>query len=168
VLPVILLRDFYKKENDYFNVTMAGNATGNQNVGLVTTDAEEILQCILNQRKANFVPSYCIVDWTELGRLLTTKPADYSVPGGFAIDANGTMRILGTPIIAASWAQTDHCLIYDRAYYQRAETETLRVEFSYEDQDNFEKNLVAARVECFEELQRLRDDAAIYHDFSNS
>jgi len=168
VLPTMLLRDFYKKENDYFFTTMAQNSTGSVSTPGTANDAEELLQSILNQRKANFVPSYALVDWTQLGRLLTTKPADYSIPGGFFVDGNGNLRVLGVPVIGATWAQTDHVLIYDRAYYQRAETESLRVEFSYENNDNFEKNLVTARVECFEELQRLRDDASVYHDFGNS
>ena len=61
---------------------MAGNAIGTY-VGSGTVDTEELLNVILSQRKANFVPSYAIVDWVQLGRLLTTKPNDYSIPGGF-------------------------------------------------------------------------------------
>lgn len=169
-LPTMLLRDFYKKENDYFFTTIAGNSTGANppTVAGGATDAEELIQVIANQRKANFEASYAIIDWTEWGRLLATKPNDYSIPGGVTIDANGTMRIAGVPVIAASWAQTDHVLVYDYDYYERVEGESLRVEFSYENQDNFEKNQITARIECFEEINRLRDDASIYHDFGNS
>ncbi len=59
-------------------------------------------------------------------------------------------------------------LIFDRDIMERVETESLRVEFSYENNDNFEKNMVTARVECFEELNVLRPDGIIYHDFGNS
>lgn len=166
-LARVLLRDFYKKENDYLFTTIAGNSTGTYS-GSGTVDAEEIINTIASQRKANFNASFGIIDWAQWGRLLVTKPNDYSVPGGMMIDANGTIRMAGVPIIAASWAQTDHILILDADFYERVETESLRVEFSYEDSDNFEKNLVTARVECFEEINRLRDDASIYRDFGNS
>jgi len=167
ILPLVLLRDFYKKENDYLFTTLAGNSTGTY-VGSGTVDAEELINTIVSQRKNNFNASAAIIDWTQMGRLLLTKPNDYGLPTGFNVDANGNLRILGTPIIPATWAQTDHVLVLDTAYYERLETESIRVEVSYEDSDNFERNLVTFRVEAFEELNRLRDDASIYRDFSNS
>lgn len=175
-LPRILLRDFYKKENDYFFYTMAVAATGNATAsGSPTIDAEELLMIIANQRQANFNASFALVDWTERARILATKPGttttNYSVPGGVYWENSPNQPqpyIDGVPLIGASWAQTDHALIVDRDFVERVETESLRVEFSYEDSDNFEKNLVTARVECFEELNILRPDALIYHDFANS
>ncbi len=169
-LPRILLRDFYKKENDYLYTTIAGNATGNNAAAnpTPTVDIEELVRMIGNQRNANFDASVIIVDWLEWSKLILTKPNDYNLPAASFADANGNFRIAGVPVIGASWAQTDHMLLLDSAFYERVETESLRVEFSYEDSDNFEKNLVTARVECFEEINRLRDDAAIYRDFGNS
>lgn len=169
-LPQMLLRDFYKKENDYLFTTLAGNSTGTSLPAGTSAkaDVEEILQVIASQRGRNFDASYGIIDWTEWQRILVTKPADYSIPGGVMIDANGIIRIAGMPIIPASWAQTDHLLVYDSYYYERVEAEALNVTISYENQDNFEKNQVTMKVECFEELNRLRDDASIYYDFGNS
>lgn len=169
-LPRMLLRDFYKKENDYFYIKMAQAATGVNTISgaAVTVDAEEILQMIANQRSANFDASYALVDWREWARILATKPNDYSIPGGMVIDSNGVTRIAGTPMVAASWAQSDKVLIFDRDIVERVETESLRVEFSYENNDNFEKNMVTARVECFEELNILRPDGIIYRDLGNS
>jgi hypothetical protein len=166
-LPTMLLRDFYKKENDYLFTQIASNSTGTY-TGSGTVDAEELLNTVLSQMKANFNASAAIVDFVQLGRLLTTKPNDYSIPGGFYMDASGTVRVLGTPVIAASWAQTDHALVYDADYFERVEGDSLNVTFSFENQDNFEKNQVTARIECFEEMNRLRDDASIYRDFGNS
>src|SRR6185369_10452 len=166
-LPTMLLRDFYKKENDYLFTTIAGNSTGTY-TGSGTVDAEELINTIASQRKANFNASYGIVDWTQWGRLLTTKPNDYSIPGGMVVTADGTIIVAGVPIIAASWAQTDHVLVYDYDYYERVEGESINVTFSMENQDNFEKNQITARIECYEEINRLRDDASIYRDFGNS
>lgn len=169
-LPRMLIRDFYKKENDYFFIKMAQAATGVNTISgsAVTVDAEEILQMIANQRQANFEASYALVDWREWARVLTTKPNDYSIPGGFIIDSQGTTRIAGTPMVAASWVQSDKVMVFDRDIVERVETESLRVEFSFENNDNFEKNMVTARVECFEEINILRPDGIIYRDLGNS
>ncbi len=169
-LPRMLLRDFYKKENDYFYITAATAATGSTTISgpAVTVDAEEMLYMIANQLTANFDASYAVVDWRQWARILATKPNDYSIPGGVVITPDGMVRFAGTPLVGASWAQSDHVLIFDRDIIERVETESLRVDFSYENNDNFEKNMVTARVECFEELNILRPDGVIYHDFANS
>lgn len=166
-LPRMLLRDFYKKENDLFYTTTAVAATGNTTTSS-TVDAEQLIDWIANTRQANFDSSFVIVDHTQWARLMKTKPNDYGVPGSFQIDAVGNVRIAGIQLIPASWAQTDHALIIDTGYIERVETESLRVDFSYEDADNFTKNLVTARVECFEDINLLRTDAHIYGDFGNS
>lgn len=170
-LPKALIRDFYKKENDYFYIKMAQQATGVNTItgAALTVDAEEMIQMIANQKTANFEPSYLIVDWRQWGRIMTTKPNDYSIPGGVIIDpSTGFTRFAGFPMVAASWAQSDHVLVFDRSQVERVETETLNVTFSYENNDNFEKNMVTAKVECFEELNILRPDSIIYRDFGNS
>lgn len=168
-LPRTLLRDFYKKENDYFYTTAAAAALGSDYIAGATVDAEEMIYLISNQIDANYEASYAIVRAREWARILLTKPQDYSVPGGVTIDpSTGFTKFAGTPLIAASWAAQDKVLIFDRDIMERVETESLRVEFSYENNDNFEKNMVTARVECFEELNVLRPDGIIYHDFGNS
>lgn len=169
-LPRMLQRDFFKKENDYFYTQMASNATGNNAAAnpTPTVDIEELVRMIANQLNANFDPSYSMVDWTQWGRILLTKPNDYSLPAGTVVNNQGIVTIAGVPLIGASYAQTDHVLLWDRDYVERVEGESLRVEFSYENNDNFQKNLITARIECFEEINLLRSDAIIYRDFGNS
>lgn len=167
-LPRVLIRDFYKKENDYFYTTAAAAATGSDYVAGATVDAEELLFLIANQIDADFEASYALVRARQWARILATKPQDYSVPGGIVISPDGNVTFAGTPLIPASWTAHDKVLIFDRDIMERVETESLRVEFSFENNDNFEKNMVTARVECFEELNVLRPDGIIYHDFGNS
>jgi hypothetical protein len=50
----------------------------------------------------------------------------------------------------------------DSTNISRIETEAIRVDLSYEDSDNFQKNLVTARIECFEELALLRQRVHSY------
>ena len=167
-LPRMLTRDFYKKENSYLYTTIAAAATGS-NYSTATVDVEEVIDMITNMKDTDFEPSYIVTDWTEWGRLLKTKPSDYSLPAGTVVTAGGQQLIIaGTPIVGASFAPSDKLLVIDRDYVERVEGESLRVEFSYENQDNFEKNLVTARCECFEEVNLLRTDAVIYRDLGNS
>jgi hypothetical protein len=165
-LQRMLLRDFYKKENATFFSTVSLAATGSTTTS-ATVDAEQLVDWIANQLAANFDASFALVSYQQWARLLKTKPSDYSVPGGVVIDPSGNVRIAGVPVIGASWVTDDKALIIDSNYVERVETEGLRVEFSYEDSDNFQKNLVTARVECFEDINLLRTDAVIYADFGN-
>lgn len=166
-LQRMLLRDFYKAENAAFFTAVSGGATGSTTMS-ATVDAEQLIELIANQMNANFNASYILVNPSEWARLLATKPSDYSIPGGTVIDPNGNIRIAGVPVIAVPWVTDDKALIIDNEYLERVETESLRVEFSYEDADNFTKNLVTARVECFEDINLLRTDAHIYADLGNA
>lgn len=163
-LQRMLLRDFYKKENSTFFTAVSNAATGSTTTA-ATVDAEQLVDWIANQLDANFEASFALVSYAQWADLLKTKPTDYSVPGGFVIDANGNVRIAGVPVIGASWVTNDKALIIDANYLERVETEGLRVEFSYEDSDNFQRNLVTARVECFEDINIMRTDAIIYGSF---
>jgi hypothetical protein len=165
-LQRMLLRDFYKKENATFFNTVSLAATGSTTTSS-TVDAEQLVDWIANQLAADFDASFALVSYQQWARLLKTKPTDYSVPGGVVIDPQGNVRIAGVPVIGASWVTDDKALIIDSNYVERVETEGLRVEFSYEDSDNFQRNLVTARVECFEDINLLRTDAVIYADFGN-
>jgi hypothetical protein len=163
-LQRMLLRDFYKKENSTFFTAVSTAATGST-TSSASVDAEQLVDWIANQLDANFEASFALVSYAQWADLLKTKPTDYSVPGGFVIDANGNVRIAGVPVIGASWVTNDKALIIDANYLERVETEGLRVEFSYEDSDNFQRNLVTARVECFEDINIMRTDAIIYGSF---
>jgi len=165
-LQRMLLRDFYKKENAQFFSVVSQAATGSTTTS-ATVDAEQLVDWIANQLNANFNASFALVNYSQWARLLKTKPSDYSVPGGVIIDPAGNIRICGVPVIGASWVTDDKALIIDSDFVERVETESLRVEFSYEDADNFTKNLVTARVECFEDINVMRTDALIYGDFGN-
>lgn len=170
-LPRMLLRDFYKKENDYLYDAMIAAATGNGVApASAINDAEEVLYWIANQRDADYNASYGVIDWLAWAHLLSTRPgtgSPYSTPGGVTFE-NSMVRIAGVPMVGASFADAGEFLLWDNDYVERVETESLRVEFSYEDNDNFRKNLVTVKVECFEELNVLRPDAIIHGEFGGS
>jgi hypothetical protein len=175
-LPRMLLRDFYKKENDYIYDAMIAAGTGSASTPTVAAggpanDAEEMLFWIANQRTANFNASYGIVNWAQWAALMTAgrnANSGYAFPLAGQVGTTGDIMVAGTPILGASWADAGEFLLWDNSYVERVETESLNVTFSYEDSDNFRRNLVTVKVECFEELNILRPDAIIHGEFGGS
>jgi HK97 family phage major capsid protein len=167
-LPRLLMRDFYKKENALFYATVIGAATGTTTTS-ETDDIKAIMDLIANTQAANFNASYAVVHPSQLARLnkLLYTNGYYQGSGGVVSAPNGGITIGGTPIISATWATDDKILIIDADYLERVETEALTVEFSMEDSDNFQRNLITARIECQEEINLMLPASAIYTDLGN-
>lgn len=161
-LARILLRKFYQAENVDFYTTLSTTSTGN-NTTSGGNVAEKIIDLIANQRSANYSASNVLIDWASWAALMKTAyPStgdSYSIPGGVTITPSGTVMVAGTPITPASWVTASDIQIIDSSYIERVEVDALSVELSFEDADNFTKNLVTARIECREELNMLRLDA---------
>jgi hypothetical protein len=169
-LPRLLLRDFYKKENSRFWGLVAAQATGTT-ASTETDDVKQLIDILAARADADFNNSVILCKNTEVARILKLlyDNQNYFGSGGVVGTQNGLVQVMGTPVIGVSFAQSaDKVMILDTDFIERVETESLRVEFSYEDADNFTKNLVTARVECFEDLNLLRTDAHSYADMGNS
>ncbi len=161
-LPRMLLRDFYKKENNYIYSAIQTAAQGDPDTTGAANTAEQAIQLIANQRSADFNASLILADWHVWAEIMaTSKGTAYGVPGSVTIDAAGMVRMAGVPIVGASFADAGAMTLWDNDELERVETETLNVTFSFENEDNFKKNKVTAKVECFEELNVLRPDAII-------
>jgi hypothetical protein len=167
-LPRLLMRDFYKIENANFYSTVTSTATGSTTTA-ETDDVKAIIDYLANQANANFNASFAIVNPTQLGRLnkLLYTNGYYQGSGGVVSAPDGSITIGGTPIIAASWATDDKILIIDADYLERVETESLTIEFAMEDSDNFQRNLITARIECLENINLMLPTSAIYADLGN-
>ena len=167
-LPRMLQRDFFKAENASFFSTVSAAATGSTTTA-ETNDLLQLIDYIGNQKTANFVPSYALVSQTQMGRLLkaTVAAGYYAGNGSVIVSPNGGITIWGVPVISASWVTDDKVLILDNNYVERVEVEGLAIEFSYENGDNFQKNLVTARIECYEDINLMLTTSAIYADLGN-
>jgi hypothetical protein len=167
-LPRMLTRDFYKKENSIFFSTVSGAATGSTTTA-ETNDLLQLVDYIANQKNANFVASYALVSELQMARLLkaTIAAGYYAGAGSVIVNPNGGITIWGVPVIAASWVTDDKVLIFDSAYLERVEVEGLAIEFSYENGENFQKNLVTARIECYEDINLMLTTSAIFADMGN-
>jgi hypothetical protein len=167
-LPRMLQRDFFKAENASFFSTVSTAATGSTTTA-ETNDLLALVDYIGNQKTANFVPSYALVSDRQMARLLkaTIAAGYYAGAGSVIVSPNGGMTIWGTPIVSASWVTDDKVLIFDSSYLERVEVEGLAIEFSYENGENFQKNLVTARIECYEDINLMLSTSAIFADFGN-
>lgn len=166
-LPRLLLRDFYKKENASFFATVSAAATGSTTTA-ETDDIKQLIDYIGNQKAANFNASYVLVGEVAMAALLklTYTNGYYAGSGSVVTSPNGGMTIWGVPVISASWVTANKALVIDRDYCERVEVNGIAIEFSFEDSDNFQKNLVTARIECQEEINLMLPTSAIYATFT--
>jgi hypothetical protein len=161
-LTKALMRDFYKSENAQFNTTLTGAASGASTSGGFVDDIEALISCIGAQLDTDYGVSFVYVPNAIMARLIqaTYKNGYYAGAGSVAItNQGGVISIWGVPIIAASWATANQAVLVDNDYIERVEAEGLNLTFSFDDADNFTKNLVTARIECMEELNLLRTEA---------
>jgi capsid protein len=168
-LPRLLLRDFYKEENRKFYAAIALAATG-FSLTAETDDNKAIIDLLYGRADQDFENSFILGKNNMVGRMLKLMYGNgyYSGAGSVVGTPDGRVSISGVPVIGASFATSDKVMIIDSNFIERVETESLRIDFSYEDADNFTKNLVTARVECFEDLNLLRTDAHSFLDLGNS
>jgi len=162
-LPRMLQRDFFKAENASFFTTVSGAATGTTTM-TETVDLKQLVQLIANQKAANFNPSYILVSPAQQAKILidTINAGYYVGSGSVQIGTGGDITIWGVPVISATWVTNDKALVIDADYIERVEVEGIAIEFSYEDSDNFQKNLVTARIECYEAINLMLPGSAIY------
>jgi len=161
----ILTRDFFKAENSAFYADFQTQA-GSVVTSTETDRVKFIMDLIAGQNNNNFNASYALVNYTDfasLNKLLYTN-GYYQGSGGVVSQPNGAITISGTPIVPASWMGTGKIAIFDRDYIERVETEAVAVEFSMEDSDNFQRNLITARIECQEALNVMLPASALHTD----
>lgn len=163
ILPRVMLREFYKEENNYFIDKVAANAIGNATTG-ESDDVKEIIDWIGNQLQVDFNASYVVVNHNAMAGLqkLTYTTGYYAGSGGVVSTPDGSIRIAGIPVVAATWMNAGKAMIFDRDWMERIECSAVKVEFFEQDQDNVPKNLITARVECLEELNIIRPSSVIY------
>lgn len=168
-LPTMLLRKFYNAENANFYAAVTGAATGSGS----TTESDAVkalIDLIADQRTANFNASFVLCDHLTMAKFQkrTYTTGNYQGSGGVVSMPDGSIRIANCPVIPASWVDADEVLIVDSDFLERVEVEGLRVEFFEQDSDNVQKNLITARVECYEEINLMLPSSAIVFNIADA
>lgn len=163
ILPRVMLREFYKEENNYFIDKVASTATGDTTTA-ETDDVKQLIDYIGNQMMSDFNASAIVVNHRAMASLrkLTYVTGYYAGSGGVVSTPGGGIVIEGVPVIAATWMNAGKAMLYDRDWMERIECSAVKVEFFEQDQDNVPKNLLTARIECLEELNIIRPTSVIY------
>jgi hypothetical protein len=161
-LQRMLLRDFYKKENDYLYGVAYDAATGNTTTA-ETDDVLQIIDLIANQESADFTASVILTSIASKYAMLKEmfENGNYLGSGSIVGTPQGSVTIAGIPVIGASFVTGAEVMIIDADFVERVQAEALSLTFSSEEGNNFTKNLITAKVECLEELAILRTDAHI-------
>jgi len=163
VLPRLLRRDFYNAENAAFFTTVSGAATGSTATAQ-TADVRQLIDWIANQRTAKFNASYILTSWKDIAGMNQTTFTNgyYEASGGVLTRPDGSMTISGVPVIGTDWVTENYALILDTDYIERVEGESVNIQFSEQDKDNFTENKITARIECLEEVNLMLPTSAIY------
>jgi HK97 family phage major capsid protein len=162
-LPRLLTRDFFKAENSSFFTTVSGAATGTTTV-TASTGLGKIINLIANHRTLDFTTAVIFVSNTQWSTLLNESFTNgyYMGAGGLQVGANGTLTLAGIPIVGANWVPTNRALLLDNSFIERVEVNGLNIELSYEDQNNFVTNMITARIECYEAINLMLPNSAVY------
>lgn len=172
-LPRLLQREFYKVENRRFwdIIATAYAAGGPTATSTETVDILEIMDTITQLWDTDYEASYGLLRYTALNRVnkWLLQNGAYAGAGGIISSADGAIRVNGTPIIPVTFIPSyDKFLTFDRNYVERIEVESLAIEFFEQDDDNVQKNLITARIECYEEFNAMQPAAIIIRDLGNS
>lgn len=71
----------------------------------------------------------------------------FTYPGAINMGADGSLRIMGVPVIGATWAGADEAIIGDWRQFAIIQSEALSVRSTDTDQDDFVKNRVTYLIE---------------------
>jgi HK97 family phage major capsid protein len=162
-LPRLLTRDFFKAENAAFFSTVSGAATGSTTTS-ASADLGKIIQLIGNLRAGDFAASVVFVSNAQWSLLLNESFTNgyYMGAGGLTIGQSGVLNIAGVPIVGCNWVPNDRAFLIDNSFLERVEVNGVNIELSYEDQNNFVTNMVTARIECYEAINLMLPNSAIY------
>lgn len=167
-IPQALRRDYLKAENSKFNTALAAAALAS------TVTAGNKIERIIDEiarLEALDNPVNAIVvrpeDWWDIQVIEKSTGAGYGLPGVVAY-TNGMLYVNGIPVYKATWLAADKYYVGDFSRVKKVVTEGLSLEFSTENEDNFIKNNITARIESQIGLAYERSTAVIYGDFTSA
>ena len=133
--------------------------------GAATVDVEQLVQAIAQVENSNYSATGILINPLDWANIVNTKNtnAAYSLPGSTVVTTNGQLSIAGIPVYTSTAIAADKFLVGDWSMgAQIMQNQGISVQFSEMDSDNFQKNLITARIECMEEINLMQPTAAIY------
>lgn len=167
-LPGELRRSYFDGENSVFNTALAAGATASSQIITGKNKIEMLLNEVATLEAANWGADGIVVtpaDYWSILQIEKSTGAGYGLPGIVTLDG-GQLRINGIPLLRANFLAANKYYVGNWAQVKKVVTEGLSLQFSTEDEDNFRKNNITARIEAQVGLAIHRPDAMIYGDFT--
>ena len=159
-LPSELQEDYMRAEtNKFINAHMAETAAYSTSASVY---AEKLIEWIGVLMGRDYNPNGIVTTSANWSTMLSTKPSDYSIPGGVTITANGEVAIAGVPVMVCTGMTGTKTFVGDWSRAKIIQANALSINFYEQDSDNVQKNLVTVRAEADVQLAVLRPDAFLY------
>jgi hypothetical protein len=167
-LPQMLRREYLKAESASFYATAIAAATASTQ----TITGQNKIEMLMNEFATLEALDFDVnavamtpADYWDILQIEKSTGAGYGLPGIVTLDG-GVLRVNGIAIVRANWVAANKYVVGDWSTMSKVVTEGLSVQFSNEDEDNFRKNNITARIEAQIALAIHRPDALIYGDFT--
>lgn len=167
-LPRALRRDYLKAEDTKFNTLLAAAATASVQAITGQNKIEMLMNEISTLEEADLPVNVQVcrpADWWDILKIEKSTGAGYGLPGVVTFE-NGILRVNGIPLFKSTFMTANKYYVGDWTDINRVVTEGLSLQFSEEDEDNFRKNNITARIEAQIGLAIHRPSAVIYGDFT--
>ncbi|MDB4299773.1 phage major capsid protein, partial [bacterium] len=167
-IPSALRRDYIKSENTLFNTALTAGALASTQIITGKNKIEMLMNEVARLEQLDNPVNGIVVtpaDWWDIQKTEKSTGAGYGLPGAVTY-TGGTLLLNGIPVFKATWMATDKYYVGDWTRIKKIVTEGLSLEFSNENNDNFEKNNITARIESQIALAIERDTAVILGDFT--
>jgi len=150
-------------------ILTAGNFTAATGAG--TIDIEQLVQAISQLEELEREATGIVVRPSDYYNLLLNKAVgsgEYNLPAIITVDASGTLRVLGIPVVHTTAMTVDKFIVGDfRQGAQLLIQEGMKLEFFEQDGTNVRENKVTIRIEETVALPVFGTDYFIYGDFGN-
>jgi HK97 family phage major capsid protein len=159
-LPSELQESYFRDEdNKFINTLMAQTAAYSTSASVYAEKCIEWLSVLYSR---DYDPSAIVTTAANWATLLSTKPSDYSIPGGVTITASGDVAIAGIPVMIMNGMTGTKTFVGDWSRLKIVQSSGLSINFYEQDADNVTKNLITVRAEAEVALANLRPDAFLY------
>lgn len=161
-LPTSMLEQLQDQEDADFANTLVAAATG-PTTSTGTKQIDRIVHYIRNLRKRKYTPNAVAVDpdiWSSI-ILNTETNAGFNLPNVCTVTADGTVRVLGLPIIPVNWLSGGRIVVGDWRKAAIVQSEGLTMRQSDSHASIFTSNQLAFLLERLEGLAIFRPDAFV-------
>lgn len=159
-LPTSMQEQLLDSEDTDFANTLVAAATGST-TSSGANEIEKIIDYITRLRMAKHTPNGIAIDPLKWGAIIKTTQtnAGYNLPNVVTVDASGTVRILGIPVVPVNWLTGSRVIVGDWRKAAIVQSEGLVLRQTDSHASTFTTNEVTFLLERTEGLMINRTEA---------